>query len=35
MTWTGLPSAVRVVLGLVVAFAIFYIYVLNWVLSWH
>jgi hypothetical protein len=33
--WTGLPSAVRVVLGLVVAFAIFYIYVLNWVLSWH
>src|SRR6185436_5484215 len=33
--WTGLPSAVRVGLGLVVAFAIFYIYVLNWVLSWH
>ena len=33
--WTGLPSAVRVALGLVVAFAIFYIYVLNWVLSWH
>lgn len=33
--WTGLPSAVRVVVGLVVVFAIFYIYVLNWVLSWH
>jgi hypothetical protein len=33
--WIGLPSPIRVFVGLVVVFAIFYIYVLNWVLSWH
>jgi hypothetical protein len=33
--WTGLPSIVRVLVGLAVVFTIFYIYVLNWVLSWH
>src|SRR5262245_26388234 len=33
--WTGLPSAARVIVGLIVVFAIFYIYLLNWVLSWH
>lgn len=33
--WTGLPSAVRVLVGLAVAFMLFYILVLDWVLSWH
>jgi hypothetical protein len=33
--WTGLPAWIRVVIGLIVAFMLFDIYMRAWVLSWH